>query len=199
MSIYTLYGINGVGKDTVAGEVKRDFPDTQITSESRILMYLLGITSEFGTDYPVSREQYRQLEDMPQPVMRDLTEGEYKCFVQDLRDRDDVTVILSHLVFALFLDKEIQYLDDKDVPDWFIQSNDALVQLIAPPELVLARRAIDARDRGAANTKDIEYHQYLCDQKWVKVVNLAGVSACHTVENIVLEEAATRFKEVIYG
>lgn len=198
MGLYTLYGINGVGKDSVANEMKHDIPDLRVTSESRVLMHLLGIISEFDNDFPVTRDQYRQLEDTPQPVMRELEEFEYRPFVESRGRSSELTLIVSHLVFALFLDKKIEYLTDREVPTWFVDANTALVQLTAPPEVVLARRQADKRDRGAFEVADIVRHQSLCDEKWQAVMAQAGGTACHTVENTDLAVAVARVERIIH-
>ena len=39
MPIYTAFGINGVGKDTVLRAVQEKIPETRIISETRLLMF----------------------------------------------------------------------------------------------------------------------------------------------------------------
>lgn len=44
MGLNTIFGINGIGKDTVAEELRKRKPEVIVTSMSRVLMYILGIS-----------------------------------------------------------------------------------------------------------------------------------------------------------
>jgi len=201
MALSTLYGVNGVGKDTIGAELLSRHPDTQLTSESRLFMYILGITSDYRAQTKASREQYKQLEDTPQKRMLEIQDTDYMYLVDDLKKRENTTILLSHLVFALHLDKEITYLDSRETPEWFVDANDTLVQLVAPPEVILERRMQDAaqRDRGAFTLEDIQTHQRLCDRKWEKLTALAvNDTVCISVENINKDQAAEETEHAIF-
>lgn len=196
MSLDTLYGINGVGKDTVAAEIKSERAhDLQITSASRLSMYLLGITDHFDAQRKVSREQYQQLESVPQSEMIELENGPYREFIGELSSRSDRVLMLSHLVFALHLDQEVTYLKERHVPDWYIAQNDSMIQLTASPVEVLKRRKSDAvngeRDRPSLLDQIVE-HQSLCDTEWSRIENgvVLPKNGIHIVDNSVLSETA---------
>src|SRR5690606_33381552 len=111
MSLDTIYGINGVGKDTVAAELQKRQPrGLVITSMSRLSMYLLDITDNFDAQRSVTNDQYKKLETVPQEDMVALEEGPYREFVGELADGGDRVLMLSHLVFALHLGKTVSYL-----------------------------------------------------------------------------------------
>ena len=47
MGLYTIFGINGIGKDTVAKEIRKKTQDIEVTSMSRLLMFILGISKSY--------------------------------------------------------------------------------------------------------------------------------------------------------
>lgn len=205
MSLNTLYGVNGVGKDTVAAEIKANrAQDVVITSASRLSMYLLGITDNFDAQRSISRDHYKKLESVPQTEMVELEEGPYKEFVTELANGGDRVMMLSHLVFALHLDKEVVYLADRHVPDWYISENDSLIQLTSTPEEILARRRIDAltgsRDRPALLSQ-IMAHQALCNTEWNRIKNGQTLpkKGMHTVENTSLPDTCLEVGDILYG
>lgn len=201
MSVNTIYGINGVGKDTVANKIEQSHQNITITSASRILMYLLGITASFSTHDNVSREQYKQLEAVPQKEMRKLEESTYKDFVKELGANKRITLVLSHLVFALYLDKKTTFLTDRFVPDWYLKANSNLIQLTARPETILQRRISDMpnRERLSVSTEEIQFHQSLCDKEWNRIKSVAPSSLqLHTIENENLEIAVDKAEHVIF-
>ena len=203
MSVSTLYGINGVGKETVGFSLKERRPSLRVMSESRILMALLGIIPDPTYNYSLSRDHYKDLESVPQEQMIKLESGPYREFVQELANDADHSLILSHLVFALYLDKKIQYLTDRYTPQWYIACNTALVQVTAPPVITLARRSKDqnARERVMNGLDEIKVHQSYCDEKWDTITNISdklGSSNCHVLENINLSLTTTMLEGIIY-
>lgn len=205
MSLNTLYGINGVGKDRVASELKREHaPDLIITSASRVSMYLLGITTNFDAQRTIGREEYKKLESVPQAEMIELEVGPYRSFVEELSEKDERVVMLSHLVFALYLDRQVTYLTDRNIPDWYVAANDSLVQLVASPEEVLSRRLADQDEKSRerpASILQIAEHQALCDQEWERIARLPVTPqrGQHIVVNSDLQVATQRVNEAFYG
>ena len=202
MALDTIYGINGVGKDTVAHELAADNVSLSLTSESRVLMYILGICNVYDSRTQVSRDQYRRLEDTPQSKMLEISGTDYKEFVGNLQNSRRRTLMLSHLVFALYLDKAITYLSDKDVPEWYVGANHSLIHLIAPSETIYLRRSNNksTRDRGNFTESDVKYHQELCNIQWAKVSKYAAKLSIPTatISNLDLRECVSSVKEVIY-
>ena len=78
MAITTIFGINGVGKDTVANSLRTNNPDLLVTSISRMLMYILGITKTYDVNEKVCEEQYKMLESVPQEKMIKIENTDYK-------------------------------------------------------------------------------------------------------------------------
>ena len=69
MAITTLFGINGVGKDTIAENLRKKNPEITVSSVSRMLMYILGISKTYDVREKVTEEQYKILESIPQTQM----------------------------------------------------------------------------------------------------------------------------------
>lgn len=207
MSLSTLYGINGVGKDTIAAEVKRAYADDiTITSMSRLCMFLLGITESLDSQEPVDTTAYRKLESVPQSEMRQLEDGPCKEYIQTISENSQRVLMLSHLVFALHIDLcNVTYLTDRRIPDWYIQANNAVVQLKAPAETILARRFKDAfldnaRERPTALDQILD-HQALCDEEWQRLsAKHADLPrGMHIVQNQDIDQATKHVYEVLYA
>lgn len=200
MSIVTIYGVNAVGKDTVANKLKEQEADLFITSESRLLMYHLGIVPSFETNYKASREDYKRLEDTPQSTMLGLIETTYRDHLQQLRERCGATLLLSHLVFALNLDKDQPVYLVKDISEWTREVIHGFIHLKAPIIEIYKRRHLDSglRDRGAAEISQIAYHQELCDRKWNELTAPLSPETHTVIQNINLDIAVDEvrsFKE----
>jgi len=165
-------------------------------------MYLLGISPEYTASYSASREQYKTLEDTPQETIREVEATSFKEFIGNVATEARSTLVLSHLVFALHLDKETSYLTDRDAPEWYLDSGDAFMQLVAPSQEVLRRRIGDesSRERTTAGILEIETHQKLCDEKWQSLTSYVGTSAiCSIVNNVDLMAASKEVEGIIYG
>ena len=142
MGLITIFGINGVGKDTVADKIKEKNPDITITSMSRMLMYLLGISKTYDTREKINEKKYKKLENTPQEIIRDIENNQYKQLLEQLSCADNV-IFLAHLVSELRLGNETKYLTDKQIPKWFIDINEQMIQLVAPASIISQRRRND--------------------------------------------------------
>ena len=132
MALNTIFGINGVGKDTVANVLRADNPNLSVTSMSRMLMYILGITKSYDVSEKASEEQYKKLEGIPQERMIEIENTEYKKLLSELSKSDENVLMLAHLILALRHGDKINYLTDRTIPDWYVNLNDSLIQLVAP-------------------------------------------------------------------
>lgn len=204
MPLNTLYGINGVGKDTVAERLRQSV-DRQliVTSMSRLSMYLLGIVKSFDVSGEVPGDAYKRLEQVPQPEMIALENGPYKEMVGELAQGNDRALLLGHLVTALHLGGSINYLTERSTPDWYIESNASFVQLTAPADIVMQRRQRDAsggvRSRPTEISQIME-HQELCDQEWERIgTGLVKPSkGMYVIENRDLDTTVEEVREALY-
>jgi adenylate kinase len=199
MALHTIFGVNGVGKDTVAESLRVSNPDLAVTSMSRLSMYLLGIIGDYDVRTKVSETQYSQLEQTPQKTMIELENNEYRQELEKIAARGKVVLMLSHLVSALRHGERITYLTDRKTPDWFVDINNSLIQLKAPADMICERRKKDTgRDR-VADILQINEHQGLCDIEWerIKSLSLDNSTKMHVIENIDLGSATQGVRNVI--
>ena len=201
MALNTIFGINGVGKDTVANVLRADNPNLSVTSMSRMLMYILGITKSYDVSEKASEEQYKKLEGIPQERMIEIENTEYKKLLSELSKSDENVLMLAHLILALRHGDKINYLTDRTIPDWYVNLNASLIQLVAPFELISARRKNDLSRKRKVDISEIEYHQSLCDDEWerIKRMNPAAAERMYVVNNIGLYETADEIENLMYS
>jgi len=201
MGVYTIFGINGVGKDTVANEIKKNNPDIKVTSMSRILMYILGITETYDTSEKVNEEQYRILESTPQNIMIDIENNQYRQLLEKMAQSEENVIFLTHLVSALRHQGETIYLKDRLTPKWFIELNEQLIQLVAPAELIRERRERDNKRKREIDINEILEQQELCSKEWerISISNILNKDRMHIVNNINLTEATNEINGIICG
>ena len=197
MGLITIFGINGTGKDTIANELKKKRPNIRITSMSRLLMYILGITNTFETSEPVTEEQYKKLESIPQEKMKMIEQKEYKELLIGLSKKDQETILLTHLVSVLRHGEELIYLEDRPTPSWLIENSSTLIQLVVPPEILSERRKKDNSRKRDINIEEIEKHQKMCFKEWKRLKKEQPSKTMYTVVNINLDETVETVDEVI--
>lgn len=201
MAITTIFGINGVGKDTVANSLRTNNPDLLVTSISRMLMYILGITKTYDVNEKVCEEQYKMLESVPQEKMIKIENTDYKDMLDEIASSKEDLIMLSHLISALRHGDKIQYLTDRTTPDWYVKLNQALIQLVAPSDIVSYRRKNDVNRKRETSIEKIEYHQSLCTNEWerIKRVNPDTTNRMFIVNNINLSDATNEIEQIMHN
>lgn len=197
MGLITFFGINGVGKDSIANKLKEKNPDIRITSMSRLYMYILGITDTYETSEKVTEEQYKLLEDTPQDVMKRIEEEEYKKLLIELANQNEETILLSHLVSALRLGKETIYLEDRLTPKWLVDNSDLLIQLAVPPDTLSERRKADFSRKRETDINEIEKHQNMCFREWKRIQGENPTKSMYTIVNLDFGETVNAVEKVI--
>ena len=193
MPLYTAFGINGVGKDTVLRAVQEKIPETRIISETRLLMFGLGILKAYDDSVIATRGDYAKLEATPQPIIFDV-ERQFPDILSAEAASSNPTIMTSHLIPAQLLQGETIYLV-KPKPPCLHKISRALLQFTASPESIWSRRdgARNERDRGNMTLEDIIKHQHLCDNEWqrLRIEAAAQGSATNfiTIENENLRDA----------
>lgn len=200
MAITTIFGINGVGKDTVANSLRTNNPDLLVTSISRMLMYILGITKTYDVNEKVCEEQYKMLESVPQEKMIKIENTDYKDMLDEIASSKEDLIMLSHLISALRHGDKIQYLTDRTTPNWYVKLNQALIQLVAPSDIVSYRRKNDINRKRDTSIEEIEYHQSLCTNEWerIKRVNPDTTNRMFIVNNINLSDATNEIEQIMH-
>lgn len=201
MALITIYGINGVGKDTVANSLRGKNPDLSVSSISRMLMYILGITKTYDVNEKVCEEQYKLLESVPQEKMIEIENTDYKKLLYEISNSKENLIILSHLISALRHGDKIQYLTDRLTPSWYVELNQALIQLVAPTDIVSERRKNDLLRKRDVNTNEIEYHQLLCTKEWERIqkMHVDASNKMFIVQNLDLDTATRDIENIMYG
>lgn len=196
-----MFGINAVGKDTIAKMLKSKHPSVFITTESRLLMYHLGIISDFAADSTVTEADYKKLENTPQSKIIPITNGPYRESLKSFETSNRITLLLSHLVFILHIGKKPIFLNQKDPP--FPELSTGLIQIKASYGNILNRRAKDNADgtrmRYSSQLELLQKHQMFCDQKWAKITLHRDPNTYITVINKDLETAVQQIDDFIWG
>ena len=199
MALTTIFGINGVGKDTVANELRIKNTDISVTSMSRVLMYILDITKTYDVSEKVCEDQYKKLESVPQSKMIEIENTDYKKILCEISKSDQNVLMLSHLISALRHGEQINYLTDRLTPDWYVDANTALIQLVAPFNVISERRKNDQTRNRNIDISEIEYHQSLCTNEWerIKRVKPEAINKMFIVENVDLSKATSDIENIM--
>lgn len=200
MGLYTIFGINGIGKDTVAKEIRKKRQDIEVTSMSRLLMFILGISKTYDVQERINEEQYKVLEEMPQITMRSIESNEYRQLLEKLAKGGKDIIFLSHLITALRLRNKVEFLEDRKTPDWFVDINDNLIQLVAPAQIVAEHIQKDKTRKRCCEIDEIIKHQELCTKEWERIKRKDYYTAkkMSVVENIDLNQAVREVENIIF-
>ena len=167
MPLYTVFGVNGVGKDSVIREAQQAEPDIMVISETKLLMFGLGIIGAFDSSVTPGREHYLALETTSQSEIQQV-EDYFIDILEPVADSPVRTVMTSHLIPAQLLNNSPNYLI-KPKPACLHTVGRALINITANPSDVFARRNADERDRGNLEVQDIAEHMGLCGQEWQRL------------------------------
>lgn len=195
MSLYTIYGINGVGKDAVARNIQQaGIGSIEVTSSSRMLMYLLGITDTYDAFARVTDVEYHRLDSLDTAYVDEVEQAKMPELVNGFAEnRQKKVIVLSHLVVAHFLSGHTEYRFGEQTSEWYVRQNESVVQLVAPSYTIMGRREKDARWRERPlSVTQIEEHQRLCDEQWRKIGRIAlalSRPSMTTISNIDLQVA----------
>lgn len=191
LKLYIIYGINGCGKLDVAlkmaDRLEKKGKKVLITRESRILMYLLGIIDEFDAVSVITKEKYKILENTHPLIIKNIYKKEYKKFVDDQIHKHDAVIMLSHLVYALYIDKDtVEYLTDFEIPEWLINQSRCILNVQPESQAILSKR-VDitnfTSDELNLSIKDIKIHKKYCDERWAWLMKQYPNSQFMTLKN----------------
>lgn len=200
MGLNTIFGINGIGKDTVADEIRKNNPNLRVTSMSRIYMYVLGLSKTCDVKEKITEEQYKKLELVPQETMRKIEDNEYRQVLERMANSSEEVLFLGHLVSSLRLGDEEKYLDDRKIPKWFVDANNNLIQLVAPAEIISERRKKDNNRKRNTSIEEIIKHQSLCSKEWDRISKDYSDKAenIHIIENLDLQKTVNDIQNIIF-
>jgi thymidylate kinase len=199
--LFLIYGINGSGKFDIASYLADFFlkkgETSIITRESRIIMYLLGIVDDFDARVSVALNKYKILENTNSLIIKKVYQTLYEDFIFRLTKKYNNVFLLSHLVFALYIDKErVEYLSEFREPVWLIKRADLVVNVNTSPRIILKNRADTSqysRSQIMLNLGNIKYHQELCNKKWLDLKK----SFKHKSFYVVNHDTCSEMKDIV--
>lgn len=201
-----LYGINGVGKDTIALELSKQYKNTIIVSDQRILMYYLGLLKNYKSNIKINTEKYKALESTPRETLKKIYKTKFLETIEKIRKEYEIVFLISHLVISLHINKnKPKYLDTEIINEKLSEllfCANSIVYIKSKPEEILERRIKDRKFTGRnrpIDLKDIKHHQKLNDKKWKELLNHVPQNKTVTVlnHNNNLNEAITQSQAFI--
>lgn len=174
MAITIIFGVNGVGKDTLANLVQKAHPEVALISASRALMKAFGLPVEITADFPVPFEYYRTLE-TNEPIVNALYDTKFVDILREFKKQGRNSILLHHLcVIKLQIDGTLIYDDDVLRP-WFYELFDQFILIRTDPAIIKARQENDLqsgkRTRNGLSLAQIEEQVQRSDAQWLELCN----------------------------
>ncbi len=189
MALTIIFGVNGVGKDTLANAVQKAHPKIALVSGSRTLMKAFGLPVEITADFPVPFEYYRTLE-INESTVNALYDTKFVDLLREFKSSGKDGIILHHLcVIKPQLDGTIIYDDDVLRP-WFYELFDQFILIRTEPTIIKDRQEKDIQS-GKRTRHDLSLHQIeeqvqKSDTQWqelCKQLKLRGLDNYYEIEN----------------
>jgi len=196
--IVTIYGINGVGKDAIAKEFSKSKPNCIVVSQSRLLMYHLGLATDFTPEAELKPDAYERLEAIEEKTIHMLGNTLCRDTVLELSASGKTVLCLSHFVVAKFFFGK--YIYNSSIPsDWVKEKSDGLVFIEANPKDILIWRKGDNRKR-SCSLEEIVLQQKKEKYYWKNLINDTRISNI-VIQNYTcqMQEAAGHLKNFIDG
>jgi adenylate kinase len=172
MALTLMVGMNGVGKDTIAKELIRSNPERALLNGTQILMKCLGIEVDIEVGFPpvTTREMYRQVEETPVDVKRQLCDTGLRDTLIDFKGGSRPGIMLSQLVVMKPATVNAPVEFQPQELDWYPEVFDKFVYVNAPIDQVAARREQDlrsqTRDRGSCSFEELSLHAAQYEVAW---------------------------------
>lgn len=189
MALTIIFGVNGVGKDTLANAVQKAHPQIILVSASRALMKAFGLPVEITADFPVPFEYYRTLE-TNESTINALYDSKFVDILREFKNSGKDGIILHHLcVIKPQLDGTLIYDDDVLRP-WFYELFDQFILIRTEPKIIKERQEKDIqsgkRTRHGLSLAQIEEQVQKSDAQWqelCKELKLRGLNKYYEIEN----------------
>jgi hypothetical protein len=189
MALTIIFGVNGVGKDTLANAVQKTHPHIALISASRALMKAFGLPVEITADFPIPFEYYRTLE-INEPIVNALYDTKFVDILREFKNSGKDGIILHHLcVIKPQLDGTLIYDDDVLRP-WFYELFDQFILIRTEPTTIKNRQEQDIqsgkRTRHNLSLRQIEEQVQKSDNQWqelCKQLKQRGLDNYYEIEN----------------
>lgn len=166
--IIAIYGINGVGKDRIAKEIQKEKSNVLIVSQSRLLMYHLGIVKKFISNVELKSGAYKKLEAIEEKRIKILSENLCRKTIVELSASGRIVLYLSHLEIVKFF--QGQYVCFPSEPTEWIRKEAARVVLIdANSKDILNWRNRGVRER-PSSLAEIILQKKVVMNEWKKLI-----------------------------
>lgn len=182
--IIFIYGINGAGKDRIAGKISKTDPGFVVVPLSRLLMYHLGLAAGYSPETELTPDAYRKLEETEEERITALSGTLCRETVRGLSDSGKIVLCLNHLALAKFFpdgDGAALRVSASPVSEWVKKEASGHVFIKAEPEAILAWRKNDSRIR-SENLEEIKLQQRIAENQWNKLAKTAAAPAI-VIEN----------------
>ncbi len=145
MPLVLLVGINGVGKDTVANEIKTRWPGIKVVSGSKVFMKAAGLSVGLNTNQPASLQDYQFIEAIPADEAEQIYNTQFYQILSDLKNSSAITLLLYHLCIVKVDPKSNAIsFDDSFVRDWYYDLFDCFILLHTDATQIQTRQLADA-------------------------------------------------------
>lgn len=168
--LIVFYGINGVGKDRIAKEILKTNKDFLVISQSRLLMYHLGIVKSFISKTELKQSTYQTLETIKEKEIKNLSETLCRKTILDLSNSGKMVFYLSHLNVVKFFQNKYKCSPSKPTK-WIKKEADALIFINANSSDIFTWRknSKDKRNR-QGSLANINLQKKIAKEEWQKLI-----------------------------
>lgn len=205
MSWTLIVGVNGVGKDTIAGEAQKLKPDIKLISGSRVFMKAIGLDVDLRADFQVPTEYYQRLDKVDDQLLKEVYDTTFVDILREYKTTHPDVMFLYHLCIVKMnpVDGTVIY-DDSFVRDWYYELFDNFVLLESPAETIKLRceldRSMNRRIRPQLSQEQIEEQIRRSNQEWGKIVahlNLIKKPSYFVINNTDIQQSVERLVAVL--
>ncbi len=171
--IFIIYGINGVGKDSIVELISEQDSRFIVISQSRLLMYHLGFTKSFLKKSKIVDGDYKKLELIPEKEISAVRNNLCYDSILKLSSSGKIILYLSHLTVARFFAKEKSFVVP-EVPNWVKEKTNGLVFIDANKRDVVSWRKKDSRKR-LNSLIGVSQQQQEEKKEWLNLTNSTNI------------------------
>ncbi len=189
MALTILFGVNGVGKDTLAAEIQKTDPAPAIISSSRVLMKALGMDVKITADFPVPFSYYQRLDALDLKVANAIYEAQFPDIIRDFKRTGKNALLLSHLcILKVDPTNGRRSFDDDFIREWFYELFDQFVLVKADASTVKSRNEHDIKEgkrtRNMLSLAETQEQIVRSDTQWQKLITQLNARSTHTYHEI---------------
>ncbi len=195
--IFVIYGINGVGKDSIVDLLLKEDEKFVVVSQSRLLMYHLGFVERFTVKSKSVNDGYEKLESISEKRINVIRNEACYNSVLELSNSGKIVLYLSHLTVARFFQEEVSYTVP-EIPIWVKTKVDGLVLISADKKDIANWRRKDLRKR-SNSLIEVCQQQRKEEKEWLNLIGSVNIP-CVVIKNEPdkMEKATEKLKKFIW-